>query len=75
MSTMRVTDTQGRTVHIGPHDIFKRDVHPLHKDTADLDVRIDAVIIHGRIAVLMWRIGETRGATVYDCDDRVEVAA
>ena len=75
MTTLRVTDTEGRTVHIGPHDIFRRDLYPVHKDTREADVWIDAVVIHGTLAVLMWHIGETLGAAVYDRDDRIEVAA
>ena len=76
MSTLRVTDTTGRTVHIGPHDIHYGDVYPVHKDTTDAIVRIERVDVIGTLAVLWWRGRGTRtGAAVYDRDDRVEVAA
>jgi hypothetical protein len=75
MTAIPVPAAEGRRVHIGPHDIFRRDLVPVHKDTTEADVLVDRVIAHGRIAVLMWRDGTTRGAVVYDRDDYIEAAA
>ena len=63
----------GERIHIGPHDIFRSDLYPIHKDTPDADVTVDEVIIHGRLAVIMCRAGATRGAVCYDANDLVQL--
>ena len=73
--TVRASDTTGLDIHIGPHDVFRNDPDPIHKDTIEADVHVDAAIPAGRLVVIMWHAGAILGAVVYDRDDRIRRVA